>query len=107
MFLIPRVAWPHLREDVCQQLDLDPTGAMCLSDGAQALTDLLPRVDCLLDQREGSRMEQGELIVPMDEGEDTPESVKALAEQIGRRLPQVDLTDLLLEVDQWTGLVTI
>jgi TnpA family transposase len=102
-FLIPRVAWPQLREDVCQQLDLDSTGATRLSDRAQALTDLLPRVDRLLDQREGIRIEQGELIVPMDEGEDIPESVKALAEQIGRRLPQVDLTDLLLEVDQWTG----
>jgi len=102
-FLIPRVAWPHLREDVCQQLDFDPTGATRLSDRAQALTDLLPRVDRLLDQRDGIRIEQGELIVPMDEGEDLPESVKALAEEIGRRLPQVDLTDLLLEVDQWTG----
>jgi hypothetical protein len=50
------------------------------------LTDLLPRVDRLLDQRDGIRIEQGELIVPMDEGEDIPESVKVLAEQIGRRL---------------------
>ena len=103
-FLMPRVAWPHLRDDVCQQLDLDPTDATRRSDRAQALTDLLPRVDRLLNQHDGIRIEQGELIVPMDEGEDLPESVKALAEEIGRRLPQVDLPDLLLEVDQWTGL---
>jgi hypothetical protein len=101
--LLPRVAWPHLREDVCQPLDLDPTGATRLSDRAQALKDLLPRVDRLLDQRAGIRIEQGEWIVPMEEGEDIPESVKALAEQSGRRLPQVDLTALLLEVDPWTG----
>jgi len=43
------------------------------------------------------------LIVPMDEGEDFPESVQALDDQIHRRIPDVDLTDLLLEVDQWTG----
>ena len=39
----------------------------------------------------------------MDEGADVPESVQALDDQIRRRIPDVDLTDLLLEVDQWTG----
>src|SRR5262249_40086893 len=28
---------------------------------------------------------------------------KALDEEIRRRIPEIDLTDLLLEVDQWTG----
>jgi hypothetical protein len=102
-FLIPRGAWPHLREDVCQQLDLDPTSVTRLSDRAQPLKDLLPRVDRVLDRSDGIRIEQGEWIVPMDEAEDIPESVKALEAQISRRLPHVDLTDVLLEVDQWTG----
>jgi hypothetical protein len=102
-FLIPRATWPTLREDICQQLDLDPTGATRLSDRAQELKGLLPRVDRVLDRRDGIRIEQGELIVPMDEAEDVPESVKALEAQISRRMPHVDLTDLLLEVDQWTG----
>src|SRR5262249_2534902 len=84
-------------------LDLDPTGVTRLSDRAQELKDLLPRVDCVLDRRDGIHIEQGELIVPMDEGEDLPESVQALDAQISRRMPHVDLTDLLLEVDQWTG----
>jgi hypothetical protein len=103
-FLIPRATWPMLREDVCQQLDLDPTGATRLSDRAQELKDLLPRVDRVLDRRDGIRIEHGELIVPMNEGEDLPESVQALDAQISRRLPHIDLTDVLLEVDQWTGL---
>jgi TnpA family transposase len=102
-FLIPRSTWPTLREDVCQQLDLDPTGATRLSDRAQELKTLLPRVDRVLDRRDGIRIEQEELIVPMDEGEDLPESVQALDAQISRRIPHVDLTDVLLEVDQWTG----
>jgi TnpA family transposase len=102
-FLIPRSEWPELREDVCQQLDLDPTGTTRLSNRAQELKALLPRVDRELDRSDGIRIERGELIVPMDEGEDVPASVKALDEQISRRLPHVDLTDLLLEVDQWTG----
>src|SRR6266851_5813056 len=80
-FLIPRGAWPHLREDVCQQLALDPTGATRLSDRAQQLKDLLPRVDRVLDRSDGIRIEQGALIVPMDEAEDVPESVKARSEE--------------------------
>lgn len=102
-FLIPRSEWPDLRTDVCQQLDLDPTGKARLSERAQELKDLLPRVDRVLDRSDGIRIEEGELIVPMDEGEDLPEGVQALDDQIHRRIPDVDLTDLLLEVDQWTG----
>ena len=67
------------------------------------MQELLPRVDHVLDRSDGIRIENGELIVPMDEAEDLPESVKALEAQLSRRVPQVDLTDLLLEVDQWTG----
>jgi TnpA family transposase len=102
-FLIPRSEWLTLRTDVCQQLDLDPTGKARLSERAQELKDLLPRVDRVLDRSDGIRIEEGELIVPMDEGADVPESVQALDDQMRRRIPDVDLTDLLLEVDQWTG----
>ena len=102
-FLIPRMTWPQLKTDVCQELGLDPTGQARLSDRAQQLKDLLPRVDRILNRSDGIRIEDGELIVPMDEAEDLPESVKALDEEIRRRIPDIDLTDLLLEVDQWTG----
>jgi TnpA family transposase len=102
-FLIPRSEWPHLKTDICQELDLDPRGQTRLSDRAQQLKDLLPRVDRLLDRSEGIRIEDGELIVPMDAAEDLPESVHALDEQMRRRMPDIDLPDLLLEVDQWTG----
>jgi len=44
-FLIPRAAWPQLRTDICQELELDPTGQARLSARAQQLKDLLPRVD--------------------------------------------------------------
>jgi Tn3 transposase DDE domain len=39
----------------------------------------------------------------MDDAEDLPASVQALDEQICCRIPDIDLTDLLLEVDPWTG----
>jgi TnpA family transposase len=60
-------------------------------------------VDRELNRSDGIRIEHGELIVPQDDGDDLPETVKALEAQISRRIPHVDLTDLLLEVDQWIG----
>jgi hypothetical protein len=102
-FLIPRAVWPELREDVCQQLDLDPTGATRLCDRAQELRDVLPHVDHELNRSDGIRIEHGALIVPQDDGDTLPESVQALDAQLSRRIPHVDLTDLLLEVDQWIG----
>jgi TnpA family transposase len=102
-FLIPRATWPQLKTDICQELELDPTGQARLSDRAQQLKDLLPRVDRILDRSDGIRIEDGELIVPMDEAEDLPESVQALDDQIRHRIPDIDLPDLLLEVDHWTA----
>lgn len=102
-FLIPRAQWPHLRAEVCQQLNLDPTGTTRLGERAQALRDLLPRVDRVLDRRDGIRVENGVLIVPQDAGVEVPPSVHALDEQMSRRMPQVARTDLVLAVDQWTG----
>ncbi|HEY5870941.1 MAG TPA: Tn3 family transposase [Candidatus Tectomicrobia bacterium] len=85
-FLIPRATWPQCKADVCQEVDLDPTGQTRLSDRAQRLKDLLPRVDRILDRSDGIRIEDGELIVPMDDAVDFPESVKALDAQMRRRV---------------------
>jgi hypothetical protein len=56
-----------------------------------------------LDRSDGLRIEEGELIVPMEEGEEVPERVQALDDQMHRRIPDVDLPDLLLAVAPWTG----
>src|SRR5205823_13072328 len=61
------------------------------------------RLDRTLNRDEGVRMEEGQLIVPDDEGEDLPQSAKALEEHVSRRLPHVELPDVLVEVDRWTN----
>jgi TnpA family transposase len=101
--LIPRSAWPQLRTDVCQERALDLTGHTRLSARAQQRKDMLPRVDRMLDRSDGSRIEDSELLIPLDDAENVPDSVPALDAQLRRRLPDVDLPDLRLEVDQWTG----
>jgi TnpA family transposase len=102
-YLIPQTDWPRVRAEVGRQLDQEPTGTERLNRRAQDLQTLLPRLDRELTRSEGIRIEQGELIVPADAGQEPPDSAKALEEQVSRRLPSVELTDLLLEVDSWTG----
>ena len=49
------------------------------------------------------RLDDGELVVTPLKAEDVPESVKLLRAAVDRLLPRVELTDLLVEVDNWTG----
>src|SRR6185295_7995247 len=44
-YLIPQTDWPHVRAEVCRQLDLEPTGTERLNRRAQDLQTLLPRLD--------------------------------------------------------------
>ena len=104
-YLIPKDRWPALRPEVCQQIRAPADGAVRLEERGRELVELLPRVDRML-ARKGKgdvRMENGALIVPSLEAEDLPVSVKRLQTSIADRLPLIDLPELLIEVDQWTG----
>jgi hypothetical protein len=48
-----------------------------------------------------ARLEKDEIILSPLEAEGRSESVKALEEEILGRLPKLDLTELLIEVDSW------
>jgi TnpA family transposase len=105
-YLIPKASWPALRPEICQQLRAPENGAIRLEERGRELTELLPRVNRLV-ARNGKagevRMEKGRVVVPPLEGEERPESVTRLEEAVASRLPLIDLPDLLIEVDQWTG----
>jgi hypothetical protein len=105
-YLIPKDRWPALRPEICQQLRAPENGAVRLEERGRELAELLPRVDRLV-ARNGKvgevRMEKGRVIVPPLEAEERPESVSRLEDAVASRLPLIDLPDLLIEVDQWTG----
>jgi TnpA family transposase len=48
-------------------------------------------------------MEQGRVVVPPLEADERRERITRLEDDVTSRLPLVDLPDLLIEVDQWTG----
>ena len=49
------------------------------------------------------RLEDGELVLTALQAEELPASLQVLDEQIRARMPVVELTDILVEVDGWTG----
>jgi TnpA family transposase len=101
-YLIPRERWPSLRPEVCQQLQLPTAGETRLDARAAELEALLGHVDQMLARNARVRIEAGELIVSPLEAEERPASAVALEQHLDQRLPQVDLSELLIEVDRWT-----
>jgi hypothetical protein len=60
-----------------------------------------------LERKINIRMENGKLIVTKLPGEEQTPSSEALKKLIASRLPEIELTDLLIEVDGWTRLFEI
>ncbi|RZK47217.1 MAG: hypothetical protein EOO59_18125, partial [Hymenobacter sp.] len=64
----------------------------------------LPRMEQILHEGGDIRLNaQGELVVTPLTAAEVPASAQALAAQVGPRLPLVELSELLGEVDAWTG----
>ena len=56
-----------------------------------------------LDRKINVRMENGKLVVTKLPGEEISASSEVLKKEISDRLPEIELTDLLIEVDGWTN----
>jgi TnpA family transposase len=102
-YLIPKDRWPALRSEVCQQVALPAKSTLRFTEREQELSELLARVDPLLAQDGKVRMEDGNLVLSPLEAEERPASAIELEHLIDERLPFVDLSELLIEVDRWTG----
>ena len=101
-YLIPREAWPGLRAEVCREIQAPEDGTDRLRDREQELSGLLDRVEVLLAKGGDVRMEGDNLVISPLEAEEKPESTVELERLIDERLPLVELSELLIEVDGWT-----
>jgi hypothetical protein len=101
-YLIPREAWPGLRAEVSREIQAPVDGTDRLRDREQELNGLMDRVEALLAKGGDVRMEDGALVVPRLEAEEKPESTAELERLVDERLPLVELSELLIEVDGWT-----
>lgn len=102
-YLMPPAEWVLRREELCRQLNLPPVTTDRLNQRITELETLLAPMQKLLEAGGDLRLEDGHLVLTRLTAEEVPPAVKALQEEINRRMPAVDLTDILVEVDNWVG----
>lgn len=102
-YLIPPERWPVFRDEVVTLVGVPRSGEERLAACEADLSAALRRLDPVLQQGSGVRIEDGELVVSRLSAEDVPDEADELAQRVADRLPRVELADLLSEVDQWTG----
>jgi len=104
-FLIPRPDWPAARPGVLHDLELPPSADDRIANLLERTAwhrDVLDR-DLLADEADVTIGEQGNLSVTRLRAEPREPNVDELAKEIANQLPVIDLPDLLIEVDRWTG----
>ncbi len=101
-YLVSSDQWIELKHEVCQQIQASSDGNARLQERMGQVQELLSRADKLFSGKNGKvRIENGRLILSPLEAEVLPERVLQLQHIISERLPKVDLSDLLIEVDRW------
>src|SRR5262244_2204974 len=102
-YLMPRAEWSSRRLEVIRQTGTPGEGLQRLVERETALEASLVQVERLLARKDSPvRIEDDEIILSPLEAENRPASADALENLITARLPQVELSDLLIEVDAWT-----
>ena len=102
-YLIPKEKWPSMRSEACRLLGLPEKGEERIKERQKELEDILSELDQNISKNDGVRIEKGKLVLTPFKAEELPESCITLQKLISKRLPRLDLTDLLIEVDSWTN----
>jgi len=102
-YLIPPAEWPGRRLEVTRQTGTPSDGLKRLEEREAELEACMGQVEKLLARKDSHlRVEDNDLILSPLEADNRPASAEALEDLITARLPHVDLSDLLIEVDSWT-----
>ncbi len=102
-YLISPQRWPELREEVCRLVQGSPNGEARLQECRRELEAGLAALDKTLAGEGKVRVTGGDLVLSPLKAEELPESTVLLRQLAAERLPRVELADLLVEVDDWTG----
>lgn len=101
--LIPPAEWETARDELSRQLNLPPLSTDRITQRIDELGILLQPMQELLLAGGDIRIESGELVVSRLTAREVPPAVKLLQQEISQRMPVVDLTDILVEVNAWVG----
>ncbi len=102
-YLIPKNQWSKLKLEVCQQIQVSEVASHTIELKKQELSRLLCQFDATFQDNEQVRIEKEKLVVSALKAEDVPDSTNQLRKQIRERLPWIELTNLIIEIDNRTG----
>ncbi|MBE9045304.1 Tn3 family transposase [Pleurocapsales cyanobacterium LEGE 10410] len=102
-YLIPKHQWSKLKLEVCQQIQISEVASHTIELKKQELSQLLSQFDATFQDNEQVRIEKDRLVVSPLKAEEVPDSTKQLRKQIRERLPWIELTNLIIEIDNRTG----
>ncbi len=102
-YLLSREEWRRARSGFCRESGVGANGARHLALRQTDLERLLGQVDEGLPTNDQVRITDRGLVISNLDADDEADEVKELQQTITQRLPRVDLTDLLIEVDTWTN----
>ncbi len=97
------VDWPTLRGEVSLQTGTPTDGAAHLDACRTEMDAVVRRLRIAASRGATVKVQEGRLLFDRDPAEGLPKSVEELGREISARLPKVELTDLLVEVDRLTG----
>ena len=103
-YFIPQKKWPLHRDEVVNLTGTPIDAKLRLAERESELVTLTGQVEELLNQSDSDlREERGKLILSPIKADEKTLELKRLAQDITARLPRVEITDLLVEVDSWTN----
>jgi TnpA family transposase len=103
-YLLPAQRFTKLRQAGELRLAVESDCEHYLKDRLEALNEQLQLVDSLAasnDLPDAILTDSGLKITPLDAS--VPQAAQRLIDQVAASLPHIKITDLLLEVDTWTG----
>lgn len=102
-YFIPKEEWLLHREQTASLTGTPIQAEVRLAEREAELLLLIKAVEALLNEVGGDlREEKGTLVLTPFEAEERSPQLVQLASTISARLPRLDITDLLIEVDSWT-----
>lgn len=100
-FLIPKAQWPSLRQEVRLLTGTPADGAEHLRACCEEMEATMRRLEAIVARGGTVQVQAGKLVFSREDYDGPPESAKALGREVSKRLPKVELTDLVVEVDSW------
>ena len=102
-YLISPAEWKIRQVELCRQLNLPERTTERLRDRIKELEALLEPMHQLLLAGGDVRLEDDGLVIARLTAEEVPAAAQTLQAEISRRMPVVDLTDILMEVNTWVS----